>query len=214
VAKNNSHPYHYSKDKNFLDYLMDYGVPIGLFLLFFVFYNSSQFTPREMIKNTGVLAISLLALTLGVGPLSRLIPSLDFLKAYRKVWGILSFVAALLHMILVYIVFFKYDLNRFIDFGNPRYPNIASGLVALGILMVVTLTSNQKAINSMSPNTWKAIQTTSYLALASALLHFYLLSQKDGNLDIANPLVQISFWFSLVVLVLRILILFLPSKKS
>src|SRR3989344_8202265 len=191
-----NHPYHYR--------LIDFGVPIALFLLIFFFYNQAQFTPREMVKNTGLLSISLLAITLAVGPLSRLIPILEFLKAYRKVWGILSFVAALTHMSLIFIFYFQYNFGRFIDFGNPKYLNVLTGMIALGILLLVTLTSNQKAINSMSPKTWKIIQSTSYLALVFALLHFYLLSLEEGVFILKNLLIQIIFWFSAAVLVLRI----------
>ena len=77
-------------------------------------------------------------------------------------------------------------------------------MIALGILLLVTLTSNQKAIDSMSPKTWKIIQSTSYLALVFALLHFYLLSLEEGVFILKNLLIQIIFWFSAVVLVLRI----------
>ena len=199
-----NHPYHYSKNKKLLDRLLDFGVPVALFLLLFFFYNQAQFTPREMVKNTGLLAISLLAITLAVGPLSRLIPILEFLKTYRKVWGILSFVAALTHMSLIFIFYFQHNFGRFIDFGNPKYLNVLTGMIALGILLLVTLTSNQKAINSMSPKTWKIIQSTSYLALVFALLHFYLLSLEEGVFILKNLLIQIIFWFSAAVLVLRI----------
>ena len=202
-----SHPYHYSKKKVTLDRIVDFGVPMVLFLLFFFFYNQAQFTPKEMVKNTGLLSISLLAITLAVGPFSKLIPPLEFLKAYRKVWGILSFVAAFTHISLIFIFFFHFDLTRFIDFGNPRYPNILTGLIALGILSLVTLTSNQKALNLMHPKMWKAVQTTSYLALVFAMLHFYLLSLEDGIFVMKNLLVQFTFWFSALVLTLRILVL-------
>src|SRR3989344_2742745 len=202
-----NHPYHYSKNKKLLDRLLDFGVPVALFLLLFFFYNQAQFTPREMVKNTGLLSISLLAITLAVGPLSRLIPILEFLKTYRKVWGILSFVAALTHMSLIFIFYFQYNFGRFVDFGNPRYPNVLTGLIALGILLLVTLTSNQKALNLMHPKMWKAVQTTSYLALVFAMLHFYLLSLEDGIFVMKNLLVQFTFWFSALVLTLRILVL-------
>ena len=196
-----------AKDKVMLDRIIDFGLPLTLFLLFFFFYNQAQFTPREMVKTTGLLSISLLGLTLAVGSLSRIFPALDFLKAHRKVWGILSFLIAFTHVSLVFIYFYKFNLYKFIDISNPKYTGILSGLFALGILLIVTLTSNQKAIKSLSPNTWKAIQTTSYLALGLALMHFFLMEQVDGNLVIKRFLGQITFWFSALVLTLRILIL-------
>ena len=91
MAKTKVHPYHYSVDKNFIQRLIDWGVPLGIFFLYFEFYNFGKFTPSEMVKTTGLVAIFLLALTLFVGPLARFIPSLDILKAHRKFWGIASF---------------------------------------------------------------------------------------------------------------------------
>lgn len=211
---NKAHPYNYSAEKNIGHRLIDFGVPIFLFFLFFQFYNFGKITPSEMVKTTGLLSISLLSLTLVVGPLSRIFPTLDFLKAHRKVWGILSFVTAFTHVSLVFIYFYKFDLYKFFDTSNPKYTGILSGLFALGILLLVTLTSTQKAIKTLSPGTWKAIQTTSYLALALAFLHFFLMEQVSGNLVIKRLLGQITFWFSAVVLSLRVVILFLPPKKS
>ncbi|MBI3109793.1 ferric reductase-like transmembrane domain-containing protein [Candidatus Daviesbacteria bacterium] len=194
--------------------LLDFGVPVILFLLFFFFYNFGKITPSEMVKTSGLLAIALLGLTLVVGPLSRLIPALEPLKAHRKFWGITSFLVALVHTGLVFVYFYKFNLFRFVDFSHPKYPGILSGILALIILFLVTITSNQKIIAKLSPKTWKAIQTTSYLALFLAIGHFYLMETVDGVLVIKRLLGQITFVFSILVIALRILILFLPAKKS
>ncbi len=212
--KKSVHPYHYSEEKNIVQYLIDFGVPLLLFWLFFQFYNFGKISPSEMVKTTGLLSISLLGLTLAVGPISRIFPALDFLKAHRKVWGILSFLIAFAHVSLVFVYFYKFNIFKFIDTSNPKYSGILSGLIALGILLLVTLTSNKRALENLSPKTWKAIQTTSYLALALAFLHFFLMEQVNGSLVIKRLLGQITFWFSAIVLALRILILFLPPKKS
>ena len=143
------HPYHYSIDKTFKHHLLDWGVPVGLFLLFFFFYNFGKFSAHEMIKTSGLLSITLLGITLAVGPLSRLIPTLDILKAHRKVWGILSFLVALVHVSLVLIHYNKISLTS---------PGTLSGFLALIILFLVTMTSNQKALTKLSPKVWKIIQ--------------------------------------------------------
>lgn len=189
--------------------LIDIGVPLGLFLIFFKFYNFGKITPSEMVKTTGLLAISLLAITLLIGPLCKIIPSLEVLKAHRKFWGILSFVIALLHTSLVFIYFFKFDLTKFIDTSNPKYSGIVVGLLALAILLLVTLTSTKKALSILSPQAWKAVQLTSYLALILAVSHFYLMEQVNGVLVIKRLLGQITFWLAAAVVVFRLFILFL-----
>ncbi len=208
------HPYHYSTDKNIIQRLIDIGLPLGLFWAFFQFYNFGKITPSEMVKTTGLLSISLLAITLLVGPICKIFPGLDFLKTHRKFWGITSFLAALAHVILVYIYFYKFNLLRFVNFSHPKYPGTATGLAALGILLLVSLTSSKKALKLLSPEAWKAVQVTSYLALGLAIGHFYLMEQVNGVLVIKRLLGQITFWFAAAVILIRLLILFWPSKKD
>lgn len=193
--------------------ILDFGVPLGLFLLFFFFYNFGKITPSEMVKNTGLLSITLLGITLTVSPLSRIIPTLEPLKAHRKFWGITSFLVAVVHVGLVYVYFYKFDVTRFVNFSHPKYPGILSGILALIILFLVTLTSSKAVINKLSPKTWKIIQTTSYIAMALAVAHFYIIESVNGVLVIKRLLGQITFVFSVLVIALRILILLLPAKK-
>jgi len=108
------HPYNYSIDKTLKHRLLDFGVPLGLFLLFFFFYNFGKFNAHEIIKTSGLLSITLLGITLAVGPLARLTPALDILKAHRKVWGILSFLVAFIHVGLVFVYFYKFNFLKLI----------------------------------------------------------------------------------------------------
>lgn len=197
--------------KNISQRVIDIGLPIVLFLIFFQFYNFGKITPSEMVKTTGLLAISLLSITLLVGPLSKIFPFFNILKIHRKIWGISSFLAALAHVILVFIYYFKFDFFRFIDVASPKYLATLSGILALVILLIVTLTSNKNAIDKLGPRTWKFIQTTSYIALVLAICHFYLIESVNGALVIKRLLGQITFWFSLVVIFVRVAILLLPK---
>lgn len=207
------HPYGYSEEKNLLQKLIDFALPLFLFLLFFQFYNFGKISPSEMVKTSGLLAISLLGITLIIGPLSRIFPQFEFLKVHRKFWGILSVLIVFIHIGLVFVYFYKFDITRFVDFSNPKYPGILSGILATFILLLVTFTSNKKAIQYFTPNVWKLIQTTSYLAMFLAVLHFYLMEQVNGVLIIKRFLGQITFGFSVAVILARIIILFLPKKK-
>ncbi|MCR4305605.1 MAG: ferric reductase-like transmembrane domain-containing protein, partial [Candidatus Daviesbacteria bacterium] len=206
-----NHPYHYSVKKTFLHRLFDIGVPVVLFWAFFQFYNFGKITPSEMIKTSGLLSISLLAITLLVGPVCKLFPGLDLLKAHRKFWGITSFLIALTHIALVFIFFYKFNLLRFVDYSHPKYPGILAGLAAITILFLVTLTSSKKALNILSPGAWKAVQITSYLALGLAVGHFYLMEQVEGVFVIKRLLGRITFGLSAAVIPVRLLIVFWPT---
>lgn len=205
-----SHPYHYNTEKSLIQKLLDFGVPLGLFWLYFQFYNFGKITPQEMIKTTGLLSIALLSLTLFVGPASRFFPALDILKAHRKFWGILSFFIALIHGILIYIFYFNYNLAKLFNPAGPKYYGLLAGLVSLVILLMITLTSNKMALNSLSPKIWKLIQSASYLALIFAVLHFYLVESANGVLVIKRLLGQITFYFATAVVILRLIVLILP----
>lgn len=193
--------------------LIDFGVPLGLFWLYFQFYNFGKISPSEMIKTTGLLAVALLSLTLFIGPACRFLSFLEGLKAQRKAWGLLSFFIALTHGILVYIFYFNYELSKLFNPASPKYYALLAGLASLIILAVVSLTSNQIALNVLSPKTWKKIQSASYLALILAVIHFYLAESKDGVLVIKKVAGQITFGFAAFVVFFRMLVQFLPSKK-
>lgn len=208
-----NHPYHYSDEKNLTQRLIDFGIPVGLFWLYFQFYNFGKITPSEMIKTTGLLSIVLLSLTLFIGPACRFLPALDILKAHRKFWGILSFFIGLAHAVLIYIFFANYSLAKLFNPASPKYYGLLAGLVAMIILLVVTLTSNKTVLNSLSPKTWKWIQSLSYLALILAVLHFYLVESTNGVLVIKRVVGQITFGFAALVVFFRILVLLIPNKK-
>lgn len=208
------HPYQYTNDKNFLQRLIDWGLPIILFLLYFQFYNFGKITPSEMIKTMGLMSIALLSITLIIGPACRFWPALDTLKVHRKFWGISSFLAALSHTALVFVYYFKFNALKFVDFTNPKTIGILAGLLALAILLMVTLTSNKKALTNLSPQTWKLIQATSYLALISAIIHFYIVESSDGVLVIKRLLGQITFGFAGFVVIVRLFLLLLPNQRK
>ncbi|MBI2086273.1 ferric reductase-like transmembrane domain-containing protein [Candidatus Daviesbacteria bacterium] len=211
--RSKSHPYHYFEEKNLIQRLIDIGVPLGMFFFYFQFYNFGQFTPKEMVKTTGLLAVALLSLTLLIGPACRFFSALDVLKAHRKFWGVLSFFIALIHGILVYIFYANYNLAKLFNPASPKYYGLLAGLASLAILLTVTLTSNQKALNALNPKTWKMIQSTAFIALIFAVLHFYLVESVNGVLVIKRVVGQITFGFASFVIVFRILTSLFPRNR-
>lgn len=122
--------------------------------------------------------------------------------------------AGLAHGVLIYIYYFKLDLAKFVDTSNPKYLGILAGSIALAILAVVALTSNKKALSVLSPAVWKAIQTTAYLALILAVLHFYLVESVNGVLVIKRVVGQMTFGFASAAVLARILVMLLPSQNK
>ncbi|OGK19766.1 hypothetical protein A3D80_03400 [Candidatus Roizmanbacteria bacterium RIFCSPHIGHO2_02_FULL_40_13b] len=207
------HPDHFSMDKNLLQKLLDWIVPIGILLIYFFFYNFGKITPSEMIKTTGLVAIALLSITLFIGSLSRFIPAVNILKVHRKHWGIASFVLAIIHTFLVIMFFYKFDFFRLFNFTKSNTIGIQAGLIALLILFMVTVSSFHMIFEKLPEGMWKKLQMTSYIALALVVLHFFLMEQKDGVFVIKRLLGQITYWFAFVVLIARIVVAIFPKKE-
>lgn len=193
--------------------LVDWLLPFILFFIFFKFYNLGQFTPKEMIKTTGLMAITLLGITLVIGPLGYFREKFNLLKIHRKFWGILSFLFGLLHAGLVTNFYYHLDFSKFVDFGNPKYAGILMGLSALAILFLITVTSGKFALTKMHAKVWKTVQTLSYLALMLAVFHFYLTESVNGILVFKKLSGQLVFGFSLAVIIVRVAVFFLPRKR-
>jgi len=208
------HPYHHSADKNLIQRLIDWALPVGLFILYFTLYNFGKFTPPEMIKTTGLMAIALLSITLVIGPLSRFVPSINVFKAHRKFWGISSFVFLVIHACLVVIIYFELNIFGIFNTASPKFIGLFAGFISLLVLLLVTVTSNHRLIKHLNPEMWKKIQTTSYIALTLAVIHFYLMELKDGVLVINRSLGQITFWFATIVVLFRLIVFFLPKKDE
>lgn len=208
----NIHPDNQSHGITFQQKMIDWAGPIVLFLTYFLFYNFGKISPSELIKSTGLASVGLLSITLVIGSVSRFIPAVNVLKAHRKFWGISSFVFACIHALLVISVYFDWDISVFFNTASPRFWGLSIGLLSLILLFVITATSFQFVFRKLPPHIWKYIQNFSYAALLLAVAHFFLMEQKDGVLVIKRLLGQITYWFAILVIFIRILVYFLPKK--
>lgn len=207
------HPYHSSITKNLSQHILDFALPLGLFLLYFFFYNFGRFTISEMIKTTGLVAISLLSITLVVGPLGKFVSWVNMIKIHRKFWGISSFVFAAIHATLSFIAYFNLNIFDLFNPSSHEFPAIMAGFISLLILFIATVTSSRKIIQHMNPHIWKTIQTTSYVALFLAVAHFFLKEQVDGVFVVKRLLGRITYWFAAGVILFRLIVALIPKKQ-
>lgn len=158
-----------------------YGLPLWIFLLLFFFYGYAQTTPDMFIKITGLLALVLLGITFLIGPLSYFWQPFNRLKVYRKYLGVSGFFAVLLHVFLSY--FFHFNANLSFMLSNSQNEDLLGvyiGFIALGIFLLMAITSTEKAVKLLGLSRWKALQTTGYLALLLVMLHFILMETENG----------------------------------
>jgi len=178
-------------------------IPLLVFLLYFVTYNKFNMTTSEMIKTTGLWSITLLSVTLMVGPLSKYIKFFNHIKIHRKFWGITSFFIAIAHFVLVVYKYYKWDFIATLSFSNPKAAPVWAGMLAVILLFFITITSNKKSIEVMGAKKWKFLQTMSYIALVFVLVHFYLAETKDGVLVIKRFMGRFALAFGVLAVLVR-----------
>ncbi len=202
------HPDHPIINKSLLQHAIDWGLPILVFLKYFILYSHGVVSNSEVIKTTGLTAIALLSITLAIGSLSRFFPIFNSLKVHRKVWGISSFVFALIHGLLVFIYYFKLDFLIFFNYQSPRFFTPITGLLSLLMLLIITASSFQLIFRKLPPHMWKHIQNLSYIALFFAVVHYFYAG------DMQNMIASTTYWYAIVVLLLRAIVFIFPKKES
>lgn len=175
----------------------------------------------------GYGALVLLGLALAIGPLARLRPrTFTRLIPYRRAVGIWSAIAAGVHLLFVLqLVSFEFYNRTWLTLFLRRQiyvtPDLKqdyvyslqsdtlglvawTGLIALFLLLVVALVSNDWSQKRLGQATWKLIQQRSYTAFLFVLLHV-LLMRYGGKLKLSPPLARWAIWFLLAVALLQVI---------
>jgi sulfoxide reductase heme-binding subunit YedZ len=154
--------------------------------------------PVERITHrTGLATLILLLAGLAITPLRRWTGVL-WLIQYRRLIGLFAFFYACLHL-LTYLV-----LDQSFNFAAMGHdvlkrPFIFVGTLAWLILLLLALTSTQKAIRRLGRN-WTRLHRLVYFAASAGCIHFYWLVKRDKQ----EPLEYI------VVLVLLLSVRLIP----
>jgi sulfoxide reductase heme-binding subunit YedZ len=127
---------------------------------------------KFVLLHLGFVACVLLATVLTFTPLRVLFPRWDValaLNRHRRLVGVSSFAYALLHFAVQ--VLYVYD-GGFETLGKEiQKPFQLTGLVALVILLVLTITSLNAIIRRMGARAWKNLHRLVYLAAILAAYH-------------------------------------------
>lgn len=167
--------------RTFIRHLLALGLLTGLCFLF-VWGRSAIHPLHRFNRAAADASYLLLCLTLIIGPLVKIVPSLRFLLPWRRELGIAFTVAAVLHVI-VYSSRYDFAVLRFFSEvtgeGETRLLEDAFGianiigLVALLYAAVLFITSNDIAQGILGRG-WKFLQQQSYTLFVLVLLHVAL----------------------------------------
>jgi ferredoxin-NADP reductase/DMSO/TMAO reductase YedYZ heme-binding membrane subunit len=129
------------------------------------------------IRTTGILSLIFLVLSLTVTPVIGLF-GLSWLGQFRRVFGLYAFFHAAIH----FGIFFLFDrsanvLDTISEIAKRSY--LLVGIVGLGIMVPLAVTSTNRMIRRLGPNRWKLLHRLAYFAAIAGALHFYLLVKAD-----------------------------------
>jgi nitrite reductase/ring-hydroxylating ferredoxin subunit/DMSO/TMAO reductase YedYZ heme-binding membrane subunit len=158
-------------------------------------YNDEGMTK---VQAFGTCAFLMFTFILCIGPLARLDARFLPLLYNRRHFGVITVAVAAMHAEYVIEWYFDYGhMSRWAAMliGNTSYDQVVGfpfelfGMFALGVLIVMAVTSHDFWLHFLTPPLWKAIHMTGYVAYASVVIHVAL-----GHLQSAiNPVFLVTF---------------------
>jgi sulfoxide reductase heme-binding subunit YedZ len=135
---------------------------------------------RTLGNGTGDEAISLLILSLAIGPLRRLLPRLSWLIRFRRLIGLFAFFYASLHM-LVYIGLYGHFSPTAIISAVEEHKYTIAGILAWCLLLPLTITSTSWWFRKLGGKRWNTLHRLTYAAVILATVHFRW-SMEQGSM--------------------------------
>lgn len=204
-----------SPKTDLLTQIIIYELPFSLFILFFLFYNFGFASPTEFTKTFGLMAITLLAFTLLINPLANYFPIFARFRSAGKPWGIACVLCVVIHLALVLVYRYNFDLIKMFDPSKRIFWGLITGFISFFALLYKLFNPVKKSFSNLPNSIWKNLITVTYLALILAFVHFYLVeSTASGVLVIKKLLGQIIFGFSGFVVLLRLVLHFISYRKT
>lgn len=177
-------------------------------------------------RAVGDAAIVLLALSLAVGPASRLIPAAAWLGRWRRQLGIWTALTSLVHSVLVLWGWVAFDLGRLMGYEFvPQLGRTARlepgfglanlmGLVAMAWLLVLLATSSDRAMRRLGPAVWSWVQGFAHVVFYLVVLHAAYFLYMHYTLSFHRAVPPDTNWFRVPLLVLAGVLLTLQVASS
>ena len=121
---------------------------------------------------TGRATLRLLAITLAISPLRRLIPRLAGLIRFRRLLGLFAFFYATVHVLTWVALYNNFNLhNMLVDVVRRRY--ITAGMAAYLSLLPLAITSTAWSIRKLGGKNWNRLHTLIYVAAICGVAHYW-----------------------------------------
>jgi len=121
---------------------------------------------------TGRATLRLLAITLAISPLRRLIPRLAWLIRFRRLLGLFAFFYATVHMLTWVALYNNFNLHDMLaDVARRRY--ITAGMAAYLSLLPLAITSTAWSIRKLGGKNWSRLHMLIYVAALCGVAHYW-----------------------------------------
>ena len=144
--------------------------------------NALGANPAEyLIRASGDWTLRFLCLTLAVTPVRQLF-QLHALAKLRRMLGLFVFFYAVLHALCYAWLDMGWDLSDIVRDVGKR-PFILVGVLCLGLLTPLALTSWSGAVRWLGAARWRRVHQAVYLIAPLVILHFYWMRASKHRLD-------------------------------
>lgn len=121
---------------------------------------------------TGLTTLRLLAITLAITPIRKLIPKLAWTIRFRRLLGLFVFFYATLHLMTWVALYTGFDLHAMTsDIVKRRY--ITAGMAAWLLLLPLAATSTNWAIRKLGGKRWNRLHKLIYAAAVCGVVHYW-----------------------------------------
>jgi sulfoxide reductase heme-binding subunit YedZ len=121
---------------------------------------------------TGLVTLRLLAISLAITPIRKLVPKLSWLIRFRRLLGLFAFFYASLHLMTWIALYAGFSLNAMAsDVVKRRY--ITVGMAAWLLLLPLAATSTNWAIRKLGGQRWSMLHRLVYLAAIFGVIHYW-----------------------------------------
>ena len=164
--------------------------------------------PIEFItRSTGTWTITFLCLTLAMSPL-RWITGFSQWVQLRKTLGLFTFFYGFLHFSIWYWLDHDFNFTAMISDVIKR-PFITMGFIALLIMSLLAITSNQAAMRLLGGK-WKILHRFIYLIAILAVIHYFW--HKEGKRDFLVVYIYTGIILSLLFIRIPLIKRFIKNK--
>jgi len=153
------------------------------FIALTAIFNPDYTFETALIRSTATLAVLLLHVILGIGPITRINKRFLPLLYNRRHLGVTMFSVALIHGSFSILQFHALgNVNPFVSLftANTQYNSVsqfpfqALGFFALVIFFLMAITSHDFWLHTLSPRIWKTLHMFVYLAYLLVIMHVIL----------------------------------------